>query len=248
MRTVAFLFGLVVFGGIVGLSQVVAPGAAVPMTFGLLLALLLGGRPWVPKGYVLTLAFGVLTLWYFGTPDPHGELLYALRPFVKLIRAGGVFAFVASLTWTLVLLGRAERPTKRALPALGLFFLLALLVATFSGDAGGANPMGSWLASLGLTPDQAHTFVLVFRKTIHFLFYATVGFAGTAAARSGGEEPDRARWIGLGCALLLASFDEARQFSAATRTGSPIDVALDMTGAFVGSLLALRASRRVKQS
>lgn len=248
MRALGFLVGLVVFGGIVGLGQIAAPGVAVPFTFVLLAGLLLWGRSWVPKGYVATLAIGVLTFWYLGMKDPHGEMIYKLRPFVPLFRQGGAFAFVVSLIWTVALLGRAESPTRRALPALGFLLVFTLLVATFSGDAGGANPMDAWLRSLGLTPDQAHTFVITLRKTIHFTFYASVGFAATRAARRGGEEPDRARWIGLGYALLLACFDEFRQSGASTRTGSPIDVALDMSGAFVGSLLALRASRKVKRS
>jgi VanZ family protein len=248
VRALGFLVGLVVFGGIVGLGQVLAPGVAVPFAFVFLASLLLWGRAWVPRGYIVTLAIGVLTFWYLGMKDPHGEMIYKVRPFLPLFRQGSAFAFVVSLIWMVAQLGRAESPSRRALPALGFLFVFTLLVATFSGDAGGANPMDAWLRSLGLTTAQAHTFVIALRKTIHFVFYASVGFAATAAARRGGEEPDRARWMGLGYALLLACFDEFRQSGTSSRTGSPIDVALDMSGAFVGSLLALRASKKVKQS
>lgn len=255
MRAVAYLFGLVGIGGILALGQVVIPGVVVPLGFSMFAALLLGGRTWVPKGYMTALGAGVLALWFMGASRSAGDnVAYITRPFLPLMRQGTLFFFVACLLWAAISLRRAEKPAMRALPALLLAFVLTLLVANLSGDAGGASPMHEWfMRAFGLSKPSAEVVVLLLRKTIHFTFYATVGFAGAAAARSGGEELPRARWIGLGYALLLATFDEVRQTGAATRTGSPFDVGLDMLGALMGTAIALRAvpkraSPKAKQS
>ncbi|MGV3617464.1 MAG: VanZ family protein [Fimbriimonas sp.] len=247
MRPVAFLFGLVSFGAVVAVGQFVVPGLAAPAAFGLLAALLLGGRRWVPGGYAFTLAIGILTLWFLGQPT--GNMAGVFVPFVPLLNKASLGLFAVALLWTALRLRRAPRPVVLSLPGLALIFVLSLLVAALSGNAGGSAPMGSWLVeTLRLTPEQAHVIVVLFRKTVHFVFYATVGFGATAAARSGGEEPRKARLVGLGYGFLLAAFDELRQTGAVARTGSAWDVGLDMLGVLAGGALALRASSIAKQS
>lgn len=254
MRAVAYLFGLILIGGFLTLGQVMVPGVAVPLGFAIAALLLFLGRPWVPVGYSFTLGAGVLALWFGSSNRMAEHMAFIAQPFLPIMQRGTMLLFAGLAVVTVIGLFQADRKALRPVPALVLAMVLTFFVATLSGDAGGASPMREWFMHMfGLSRPRAELAVLLLRKTIHFTFYATVGFAGTAAARSGGESPNASRGIGLGYTLLLAVFDEVRQTGAATRTGSPVDVALDMAGALVGSAIALRvgpkrASPAAKQS
>jgi VanZ family protein len=224
-----------------------APGAAAPIAFSLLIALLLGGRSWIPFGFPSCLGFGTLAVWFATQPRNRTTWMLAreVGPITRLLAGLAIFASVV----TLARLFRATPVQRRALLPLLPLLAMTLLVAKFSGDAGGSDPMRQWFASqFHLTPGQAHVAVILVRKAIHFTFYGLIGFTATRAARYG-EEPATARWTGLGYAFLLACFDEVRQSDFANRTGSAWDVGLDMLGALAGSAIALRiASRSAKRT
>jgi VanZ family protein len=224
-----------------------APGVAAPVAFSLLIALLLGGRSWVPFGFPSCLGFGTLAVWFATQPRNRTTWMFAkeIGPITRLLVTLTILASVLLLGG----LFRATPAQRRALVPLLPLLAMTLLVAKFSGDAGGSDPMRQWFASqFHLTVDQAHTAVILVRKAIHFTFYALIGFAATRAARYG-EDPGAARWTGLGYAFLLACFDEVRQADFANRTGSAWDVGLDMLGALTGSAIALRlASRSAKRT
>ena len=134
----------------------------------------------------------------------------------------------------------------RAKPRLGLavatslLFLLAWAVALLSSNRGGPDPMRHLLEQwLGLSPDQADAYVFWIRKSIHFLFYGFVALSAMLSA-SGRHR----QLIGLGFAATLAIFDEYRQSAFALRSGSVVDVLLDLSGTVALTTLAIWLGRR----
>ena len=246
MRALAFVLGFLFFGAILAAGQLVMPGLPVPAAFGLFVIWLLAGRPWVPWGYVGTVTVGAAALWLVDQPTTKMPV-FLLRLAPLMTQTGLVLAAVCAIL-TVTRLRKAPPPAQRALPALALLFVLTMLVASFSGNAGGADPMRQWFMEVAhFSTDQAHLAVLAIRKSIHFTFYFCVGFAATAAARSGGETPQTGRGIGLGFGFALAAFDEMRQSNVDTRSGSAWDVGLDMLGVLAGSAVALRMAARASR-
>ena len=71
------------------------------------------------------------------------------------------------------------------------------------------------------------------RKTAHFTEYAVLAFMTMRALVNAGYRMKRL-WLsaaGVGLALLIACIDEFNQAFEPSRTGSPWDVALDVSGA-----------------
>lgn len=94
----------------------------------------------------------------------------------------------------------------------------------------------------------AEVWVIAVRKAIHFSYYGLLGLAAWASAKSGSLE----RPIGWAIffALTCATFDELRQTTQPGRTGSTLDVLLDVFGAavciWIGSLIEHRARIRAQ--
>jgi hypothetical protein len=109
----------------------------------------------------------------------------------------------------------------------GFIVLLVGLVVHFSGSAGGADPMRQLIERLGVPEGMVDGVLYAVRKGIHFTFYA---FLATAAWLYT-DEANRRRGFALAIALVVAAFDEGRQFGLANRTGQVLDVFIDMLGA-----------------
>lgn len=73
------------------------------------------------------------------------------------------------------------------------------------------------------------------RKLAHLTEYAILALLVTRA--------DRRWFVPLLVALLVATIDETHQAFVATRTGTPVDVAIDFVGAGIGVLLGSRKAR-----
>lgn len=102
--------------------------------------------------------------------------------------------------------------------------------------------------TFGLTYEQAEIFVIVVRKTIHFVGYGIVALNALHLA----DLKFDIRWallFALALALCMAVFDEWSQSAATYRSASLWDVGLDMLGAttFVG-VSVLRYRRRLQPS
>ena len=98
----------------------------------------------------------------------------------------------------------------------------------------------------GASPEDLLTAHAVVRKLAHLTEYAVLGVLVLRAL----DVPGRALgWlivVSLLCCAGYAALDEFHQTFVPSRTGSPLDVALDTSGAALG--LALRASLRGKFS
>jgi VanZ family protein len=166
-------------------------------------------------------------LWLASNPEPSGTI----KTFVYQMVLSGV-----GLAALLCLLGavsyyQRQPALRKSLGGLAPLFLCCWLVAFFSSSTGAARHMIDLLMNvLGMNRSDAQTAALIFRKSMHFLFYGTLGFLGYRAAVRGGVT-GKAVVLGLAVALMHASFDEIRQSGYADRTGSFWDVCLDMAGA-----------------
>lgn len=115
-----------------------------------------------------------------------------------------------------------------------LWAAVILLAAT---DSFSASRTEDWLDFLfgGEAPEAANFIV---RKLAHLVEYAILG---ALAFRASGRAS-----IALAIALAVAGADEFRQSLSPHRTGTPWDVALDMVGAALGSvIMRWVAGRRV---
>lgn len=144
--------------------------------------------------------------------------------------------YLLALVLGAVLFGWASNGRRWNWPLVVLVFLLGL-VAYFSGPRGAGEPMIQWVVrTLGLSHGRAETFVFFLRKCIHFGFYSTAAFTALRVARVAQSPSNLAVLFGMAIALLFACFDEGRQASVPTRSGSVADVALDLFAA--GCVLA----------
>lgn len=124
-----------------------------------------------------------------------------------------------------------------------VFVLLVMfgLIAYFSSSQGGGSRMLTIMVDwLHIPSGFAEAILVPLRKTIHFSFYGSVGLTAWVVANRELKPSERGLRLmfGLFCALILASFDEARQSTQPGRTGAVTDVMLDMSGAIVFVALA----------
>ena len=87
-----------------------------------------------------------------------------------------------------------------------------------------------------------------FRKAGHFLAYAALYFAYARAWRWHMRQSRlKAVFLALAICLLISAGDESRQALHPSRTGSPRDVVLDMSGAFTAALVGFPFLRQEDQ-
>ena len=140
---------------------------------------------------------------------------------------------------------RGRSVVDLAIP-LGALAVCAALVAYFSSGQGGPEPMEHWYERYGLSKAIADALTHIFRKTVHFTFYGTVGLTTLIAARRAGASRGEALRTAFLTTFAVAICDELRQSGYANRSGSPWDVLLDLSGAvaFVGLSEWRRAKAR----
>ncbi len=132
------------------------------------------------------------------------------------------------------------------------------MILLASGDLLGASRTESWLRQMlaaifaTLPPEKIHILHLLLRKAGHLAAYALLGWLSFRSAR--GPMPAVAAWnrravvLALGLCFATALFDELHQVFTETRSGSPWDVALDMTGALLALAVIRIAGRRKEKA
>jgi VanZ family protein len=120
----------------------------------------------------------------------------------------------------------------------------ATFISWFSTDAFSAHSTNSYIDPVlrfffgELTPAGFRLAHNVVRKSAHTLEYAILGALTCRALTASGERVPWAIVIRtLAYCAAYALMDEAHQTLVPSRTGSPIDVVIDVTGATVGTLL-----------
>lgn len=144
----------------------------------------------------------------------------------------------------LALIGLLVLVGARLMPGAGAALLTAALVGYFSGGPGGPGWMTEFVARIfSIDEATAQTVVVGVRKGVHYAFYGAVAWSVASLA----DRLSVSGWHRVGCALLwtlgLAAADELRQFGTPGRTGSALDVALDMAGAATALLIRERRAR-----
>lgn len=242
-----FVF-LVAFGAMGALSlpyeswgMPVWPVAMMTLASGLILSLIPGLEKY--RVHLATIYFTVfLLMWLQSFPRPitPKATIYHLRGLIWILTYAcfGLVAFVTLID--LLRRARKEEAGRKAVVfGLGATFMGAAL-AFASGPGGGADPMMAWFQSLGMSQSMAEMTILIFRKTIHFVYYGLLALLAGAAAFHG--RSDSRKWgpmvVGFLFMLLHAVFDEFRQSNVSIRTGSWIDVGVDSLGALTFLWLA----------
>ena len=142
-------------------------------------------------------------------------------------------------------MGDAERGARvRAWIAVGLWTALILIL---SSDEFSADTTGSWLREvwhwLGLAPRLWPGLHAAVRKSAHLFEYGVLALLALHALRAGGTNGvARAAAFALALVLAVAVLDESRQARSRHRTGSPVDVAVDLAGG-AGALALLGLAR-----
>jgi VanZ family protein len=152
---------------------------------------------------------------------------------------------------------RPAQMNRKLLAWLPTFCWLVVLTC-FSTDLFSADHTGKILLKIihwiyGPVSDQQFQLIhLVVRKGAHFFSYGLLSFFAFFAWRATLPDPRPwlVKWAGLAFALTLAagSSDEIHQHFVASRTSSPWDVLLDMTGAFFFQLLLMATIKRPTRS
>lgn len=132
---------------------------------------------------------------------------------------------------------------------LGIVFGLGLLLAYFSGEAGGTGHGGweRWLTQhLDLSPGAAYALVVIARKAVHIAFYGLLAFSAWSAARAEKISKPEAVLFAAILSMSHAGFDELRQSVTPDRTGSVWDLLIDLVGVVLFLTLATRPERPLK--
>lgn len=138
------------------------------------------------------------------------------------------------------LLRRAGLIARYWLPAI----VWAVVLVSESGPSGSANVTGGWLARLipFLSPFFEPMHVII-RKAVHVVAYGFLGWLNFRAVR-GPRRGWMLRWsiIAVILVIVVASIDEFHQSFFPDRTGTPLDVIVDVCGATLAQLVWRRFS------
>ena len=148
---------------------------------------------------------------------------------------------------------------RRIWIAWGLVVAWAGVIWMLGGDGFSARETGSVfseiLEALGieLSAKQRLRMILLIRKSAHLVEYAILALLTFRAAwiSAAGSQFATAAWSALFAVATLATADEARQSFSPSRTGSPVDVLIDVTGgaiAIIGLLFVMRRLRRTRKA
>ncbi len=240
------VFALEIGFGVLG--NALYPSAWLPALLGILIgAVLIGNFRSDTRRYTVPHSAAYFATVFLTWTLPAKPLLLGdSRPVLFQVSLGVIAIASLALVGREVIGRHSLNTDRRPLLCLVILYAMGAAVGYLSSSAGGSTPMINWFTHLGLTLDQANGLTHIFRKTVHFSFYGSVGITGAFAARRIDLNVHRSASIGLGIVLLIAGFDELRQSSQPGRTGSAYDVLLDMTGAVVFVTLALWIQGRKK--
>lgn len=190
----------------------------------------------------LALCVNVTGLWMLSSVTRMNQF-QAERPTWLLVCVGiGLLLTLAALLAALIAPRQHRKP--------GVYLFIALLMVSFiaygSSSAGGPSPMEAFFRHVfGMSASSAEEATIIVRKCLHFTFYGALGLMGYLAAVNSKIERRTAIKLGIIIALTVACFDEIRQTTTDNRTGSPVDVLLDVVGATTFCVVAA-ATKRVR--
>ena len=249
VRAGSFAFGAFGTAIIVGVINDVYAWFWLPILLGLAVSLVVTFQPWfqatrLSLPFCASLTSGTALTYCLSTPAGHSSISLLLPKFAI---GGQLLVFICVFGWFLAG-GLSQRKTAAMSLWLTIPILAGCVLGYVSGGIGGSSHMLEWvIQTLHLSKGQAEIVIFYFRKTVHFTAYGTVGLALFRGAIAGAATKKGAIAFALLVVLCISSFDEIRQTTASNRTGTPVDVALDLSGTSVFVLVAavlVRSPRR----
>ncbi len=240
LRIGAFVFGIVGATLLLGVLDEIYPLAWLPLAMGIAVSAIVGCQPWLKAGrlgapFVTAITSGLSLTYCLSTPP----IVTRLGTIASKAVLAGYFAVFALSCALFVVRGLISRKNGAMTGWLLIPIYAALIIGYVSGGIGGGDHMIAWaIRVLHMGRDQAETAVHIFRKSIHISAYGIVGLSLFRGAIAGRTAKPQAVLFAMLIVLCFASFDELRQTTAPNRTGSAWDVALDMTGALIFTLIA----------
>lgn len=147
--------------------------------------------------------------------------------------------------------------TGRLLRYAPLIFWLGLIFYASTGDFSAENtsrfigPLMRWLFP-DISAQKMQLVHMIVRKTAHFGGYAVLGILAARAFCSSTRRWLWSRWFVWSVVLIIAyaMVDEYHQSFIPTRTGSPVDALIDITGGLAALVLfrALKLDQRLGAS
>ena len=147
--------------------------------------------------------------------------------------------------------------TGRLLRYAPLIFWLGLIFYASTGDFSAENtsrfigPLMHWLFP-DISAQKMQLVHMIVRKTAHFGGYAVLGILAARAFCSSTRRWLWSRWFVWSVVLIIAyaMVDEYHQSFIPTRTGSPVDALIDITGGLAALVLfrALKLDQRLGAS
>ena len=202
-----------------------------------------------PSQPVMISVIGILVpLWLYLRKEPGSELAipaYALQVGVCIsqnswLRDLPVLIICGALTLVLVQRRGAIRGRISAL------VLMCLILGYVSGKKGSGGGWEQWLIeNFHWSQAQAELAVHYFRKTVHFVFYGVLALLVYGWLHRQPSQRLSPILISILFVVSIAIYDETRQFGTPGRSGSALDVALDLAGA--STFLWIAERRRKSQ-
>jgi len=153
---------------------------------------------------------------------------------------------ILTLTVTLVSLGVLSQGNSRRLVYALLLIAMGLVISRLSGEAGSPGWMLAFFRdTVGLSQYAAEIATIIVRKTIHFGFYGCMALSAASFASTFNTRVVNIHNFATVWTLGHAAFDEMRQSQTPSRTGTIIDVILDLTGVAFALFLWNRHQKRL---
>ena len=235
---VLFCLGLVAGVSVLFLSTIVVSQLWLPILAGTLLTAIMSASNWTSPSlrtpFAASIVSGMTVAYLFSTEVSairHAHFI------VAILELGLALTFCWGFITAIVSRKIQSSAVSKAVPSLIAVVVMATIVGYASSGNASAGNMVRWISGLGFSRTNVEHFVAVLRKTIHFCFYGTFG----SLCYRVGFTTDRSRSVAAAMAatFALASFDELRQSSIPSRSGSFTDVLLDISGAVTFVLIAI---------
>lgn len=235
MKFILYAFSFLASVALLTAGVLVAPGIWMPFAVAILVTGIASSCGWASAQVRSSIALAVagamgLTVLLTSTGQPRDT--HAISRHAIAVGLG--IAAITGCAQCMFARSKATPAVRRSIEFGLAIILMAAIVGYVSSDAGSASRLGRLFARLGLDKTTTDQIMAPIRKSIHFLWYGSVGWVAFRAGLA--TNPPRAVFSGLATTLVFACFDEFRQSMESSRTGSIWDVALDTAGAvaFVG--------------
>jgi hypothetical protein len=196
------------------------------------------GLGWIALLYALILGGMVFAVCRAATSAVVGPGLF-------LMMVAGIETPIQSLVLLTILgyLGFAVLSWRMGLPGwVTVAIILAGCIAYIGGSQGGGGAMVRFLMTdWRYSEEDARFTTFCVRKLVHLNFY---GFCAVTWYRCALPRLTNAVPLAITATFSLAAFDESRQLFAPNRTGTPVDVGIDMAGAILFLTIAAFSTKR----